>query len=709
VGAKRAPQADGASASSPGRDGCGVGTPVAERVRESLRDWMAGRKVVLAGMPVAATPAWIGQLRTLGAGRVLVVGTTVGIGDLPNPEHAEWIDLDIRASDPIDEFRQFERLAADPPAALVQAIDRFDPQRDALVLVAPFQAVTAVGGRPVVGGRRPEWVALEDKTTNDALFDRAGVDRAPCEVVAAGDRSALDAAASRLDGGLGTVWAGDAREGFNGGGTFVRWVTDEAQADSAQRWLADRCESVRVAPFLEGTPCNVHGFATDDGVAVFRPVEAITLRSADPPKLHYGGAATFFDPPEADRARMRIVARRVGSLLRDEVGFRGCYTVDGVLTEDGFRPTELNPRLGTGVTPLVGAVPELPFVALHWAVAAGWPCPVAPDELETAIVVAADANRAGGGWVAGQRRWRESREHPVVVTDDGCEAAIDPGEANGVVTTGPSSHGGFIRFTAKPGATPVGPPLAPRAAAAYSWADRELGAGIGVAFRAAPSRPVARTSGAAPSHPPERMQTTSGAVLRRARPTDAEAFAEAVAKSLAHLRRWMPWAVPVAAEAPVQRDRLVMADASWADGTDYEFAILPADERDIIGGCGLMRRIGPAAIEIGYWVHVDHTRRGHATAAARALTDAAWMLPDVERVEIHCDEANVASAAVPARLGYRLDRVEGDETLAPPHSGRTMIWIADRPASVRTASVPGGRGARRSAPGPAPSSRDPAP
>jgi RimJ/RimL family protein N-acetyltransferase len=657
-----------------------LGEAVAERIRESLRGWVGARKVVLAGIPVAATPGWIEQLRSLGAGRVLVVGTTLGTGSLPDPEDAEWIDLDIRASHPIDEFRQFERLAADPPAVMAEPLDRFDPQGDALVLVAPFQAVTAIGGRPVVGGRRPEWVALEDKTTNDALFDRAGVDRPRCEIVAAGDRAALGAAASRLDGGQGTVWSGDARQGFNGGGRFVRWVTDEAQADSAQRWFADRCGSVRVTPFLEGTPCNIHGFATEDGLAVFRPVEAMTLRSADPPALHYGGAATFFDPPEADRARMRIVARRVGSLLRDEVGFLGTYTIDGVLTEDGFRPTELNPRLGAGVAPLVQGVPELPFLALHWAVAAGRPCPVAPEELESTITTAADADRGGGGWMAGRTRWRETRDHPVTVDGDGCEAAADDGAANGVVTTGPSSQGAFVRFTARRDATPVGPPLAPRAAAAFAWADRELGAGIGLRLHAAPVRSAPRkrvTTGR--GHPPERLPTASGAVLRRARPGDAAAFADAVRESLDHLRRWMPWAVPVATEAVVQRDRLVMADASWADGSDYQFAILPADEARVIGGCGLMRRIGPGAIEIGYWVHVDHTRRGHATAAAGALTDAAWALPDVERVEIHCDEANVASAAVPARLGYRLDRIEDDEPTAPAVSGRSMIWIAERP------------------------------
>ena len=49
----------------------------------------------------------------------------------------------------------------------------------------------------------------------------------------------------------------------------------------------------------------------------------------------------------------------------------------------------------------------------------------------------------------------------------------------------------------------------------------------------------------------------------------------------------------------------------------------------------------------------------------------------MERVEIHCDQANHLSAAVPERLGYRLDRVEPDEIRAPGESGRSMIWVCD--------------------------------
>lgn len=175
------------------------------------------------------------------------------------------------------------------------------------------------------------------------------------------------------------------------------------------------------------------------------------------------------------------------------------------------------------------------------------------------------------------------------------------------------------------------------------------------------------------------MALASGAVLRRTRPADAEGFEAALRRSLDHLRPWMPWASSDNATVDHQRARLVAADDTWRDGSGMEFVILDAAKAHVIGACGLMRRVGPQGIEIGYWIHVDHVGRGHATAAARALTEAAWGLAGVDRVEIHCDEANLASAAVPARLGYRLDRIEERPISAPAETGRLMVWIADRP------------------------------
>jgi RimJ/RimL family protein N-acetyltransferase len=179
------------------------------------------------------------------------------------------------------------------------------------------------------------------------------------------------------------------------------------------------------------------------------------------------------------------------------------------------------------------------------------------------------------------------------------------------------------------------------------------------------------------AHPPDRLDG-GPVVLRRGQPDDATAIAHAVATSLEHLAPWMPWAGPEAADADVQRRRLLESEAAWASGREYEYLILTKPDGLLAGGCGLHRRIGPGRIEIGYWVHVAFASRGFATAAARALTAAALALPGIEAVEIHCDAANMASKAIPARLGYRLDRTEDDEIAAPGESGRSMIWVRER-------------------------------
>jgi RimJ/RimL family protein N-acetyltransferase len=74
----------------------------------------------------------------------------------------------------------------------------------------------------------------------------------------------------------------------------------------------------------------------------------------------------------------------------------------------------------------------------------------------------------------------------------------------------------------------------------------------------------------------------------------------------------------------------------------------------VVGGCGLHRRRAEC-LEIGYWVGSDRHRRGYATAAAQCLTDSGFACVDgVARIEIRMDRANVASAGVPAKLGYEL-------------------------------------------------------
>jgi ribosomal-protein-serine acetyltransferase len=166
--------------------------------------------------------------------------------------------------------------------------------------------------------------------------------------------------------------------------------------------------------------------------------------------------------------------------------------------------------------------------------------------------------------------------------------------------------------------------------------------------------------------------------LRHWRAEDADAQARAIQESLDHLRPWMPWA---AEEPKPLGERLAMIrgwEAERRAGTGEYLAVWL--DGDLVGSCGLHRRIGPSGLEIGYWIHPGHLRRGLATDVARQLCERAFADPAVDHVEIHHDRANVASGGVPAKLGFEL---VGD-TPRPPQAqgeeGVERVWRLTRAA-----------------------------
>src|SRR5437763_81823 len=105
--------------------------------------------------------------------------------------------------------------------------------------------------------------------------------------------------------------------------------------------------------------------------------------------------ATWWDPPAAEREAMRAAARRVGATLRERVGYRGGFTADGVMTEEGFRPTELNARHGAGLWLLGAAAPDLHLDLVAQALQAGERLDLDLVWLEAAALDAADRDRRG--------------------------------------------------------------------------------------------------------------------------------------------------------------------------------------------------------------------------------------------------------------------------------------------------------------------------
>lgn len=447
--------------------------------RDALAPHVAGRPWILAGEVLAATVGMARVLQALGAERVLCVGVLSGTGALPADEGFEQILIDLPVpADMMGSIHESERILCDPPRWVLEAVDRFDPRREARVIGTFLAEGRPQLGRPLFGPRRPAWNALEDKVVIDAAFQDAGLAVAPHRVVPA-NAQALSEAAREIDRGEGTVWAGDAREGFHGGATLTFWVRDEHDARAAAATLAARCDRARVMPFLEGIPCSIHGFVTPDGIAVFRPCEMLVLRRPVHPHFVYAQAATGWDPSPEGREQMRRAARTMGLWLREKVDYRGVFTIDGVMSREGFLPTELNPRFGAALMVQARKIVDLPLLLLHFAAIDGLPLDWRPAELEALVVGPADANRHVGFTTNSSIRTTESR--PLSLAHDGAGWRLvpegEPAQATGII--GPSAMGSYLRVALLPEAVVPGPSAAPLAVEMLAVLDRELGLGLG--------------------------------------------------------------------------------------------------------------------------------------------------------------------------------------------------------------------------------------
>jgi hypothetical protein len=230
---------------------------------------------------------------------------------------------------------------------------------------------------------------------------------------------------------------------------------------------------VRVARFVEGTPCSIGAFVTADGVAVLRPVENITLRRGH--RLVYSGLSTVYDPPAAVRDEMEAAARRLGEELRRRVDYRGGFSIDGIVTPDGWLATEVNSRMSGGFSaqPTGDGEPLLPLVQAALV-----------DRLDDATLTAAAIEavyRPAGEAVRSVRVARVidavpaggPASVPVVVEGREVRVADPEEEPHGTLMVGVAASGGVVLARITDAARPLelGPPAAPLAAALLDLAD----------------------------------------------------------------------------------------------------------------------------------------------------------------------------------------------------------------------------------------------
>lgn len=144
-------------------------------------------------------------------------------------------------------------------------------------------------------------------------------------------------------------------------------------------------------------------------------------------------------------------------------------------------------------------------------------------------------------------------------------------------------------------------------------------------------------------------------LVRPHRESDAEEHFAAVMESREHLLPWLPWAAQYAT-VDDSREFIAYCIARWVRREDFIVGVWDAQTRRFLGGSGLHpRQPDVPSYEIGYWLRASAEGHGYMTEAVKLLSDYAFATLGANSVFIRCDARNTRSAAIPARLGFRLE------------------------------------------------------
>lgn len=179
-----------------------------------------------------------------------------------------------------------------------------------------------------------------------------------------------------------------------------------------------------------------------------------------------------------------------------------------------------------------------------------------------------------------------------------------------------------------------------------------------------------------PSRLPERLVGTR-VVLDRHRVEMAEELFALVEKDRAHLAENLHWPDHMLS-VDDERDYLRRSVMDW-DACQQHNYVMRAPDGEIAGIVGTHNLSwSDACGEIGYWIASWFQGRGMVTEAVR-LIEAEMFAIGFHRIEIRCDPDNVKSAAIPQRLGYRLEGHLREDDWRPPKWRDTLIYAKIAP------------------------------
>lgn len=168
-------------------------------------------------------------------------------------------------------------------------------------------------------------------------------------------------------------------------------------------------------------------------------------------------------------------------------------------------------------------------------------------------------------------------------------------------------------------------------------------------------------------------------VLRMPTVEDAPAVNRAVRESFPLLQQWVDWAthLPTLEETVSLLER---AHSDYLNGTAFSFTASLREDGHFVGLPAFLNiDWSVPMLEIGYWLHAGYGGRGLMTEAVGTLVELGFNNLAMRRIEIRTDPRNIASAAIPERLGFILEGVLRNQKRDPQGQLRdTAIYALTR-------------------------------
>jgi RimJ/RimL family protein N-acetyltransferase len=123
----------------------------------------------------------------------------------------------------------------------------------------------------------------------------------------------------------------------------------------------------------------------------------------------------------------------------------------------------------------------------------------------------------------------------------------------------------------------------------------------------------------------------------------------------------------------------------WTEGTGFSFAVARADTGRAVGFIGLwLTGLDQGRAGAGYAIAPSRRGQGLAGAALIALTDFAWSLSAVQRIELHIEPWNLASVRTAERAGYEREGLLRSYQEIGGRRRDMLLYAAVRKAAVPT-------------------------